>query len=111
MGQGVRIALGTDSLASNPDLDLLAEARFIHQRYPDVPGDQLLRMATLNGAEALGFGRITGSLVPGKSADLVVVSLPGPRRSRSVFASVRCARYPRRPATDVAGLCARLPMW
>ena len=76
MGRGVRIALGTDSLASNPDLDLLAEARFIHQRYPDVPGDQLLRMATLNGAEALGFGRITGSLVPGKSADLVVVSLP-----------------------------------
>jgi cytosine/adenosine deaminase-related metal-dependent hydrolase len=76
MGQGVRIALGTDSLASNPDLDVLAEARFIRERYPEVPGDQILRMATLNGAEALGFGRITGSLEPGKSADLVVVRLP-----------------------------------
>jgi cytosine/adenosine deaminase-related metal-dependent hydrolase len=75
MGQGVRIALGTDSLASNPDLDVLAEAQFVHERYPDVPGEQLLRMATLNGAEALGFGRVTGSLDAGKSADLVVVPL------------------------------------
>ena len=76
MGRGVRVALGTDSLASNPDLDVLAEARFLREEYPDVPGDQLLRMATLNGAEALGFGRLTGSLEPGKSADLVVVPLP-----------------------------------
>lgn len=75
MGQGVRIALGTDSLASNPDLDVLAEARFIHEHYPDVPGVQLLRMATLNGAEALGFESVTGSLDSGKSADLLVVPL------------------------------------
>jgi cytosine/adenosine deaminase-related metal-dependent hydrolase len=75
MANGVRIALGTDSLASNPDLDVLAEARFIRERYPDVLGDQLLRMATLNGAEALGFGRVTGSLEAGKSADLVVVPM------------------------------------
>jgi aminodeoxyfutalosine deaminase len=75
MANGVRIALGTDSLASNPDLDVLAEALFLHVHYPDVPGDQVLQMATLNGAEALGFGRITGSLEVGKSADLVVVPL------------------------------------
>lgn len=74
--RGVRVALGTDSLASNPDLDLLAEARFVHERHPDVPGEQLLRMATANGAEALGFADRTGSLEPGKSADLVVVPLP-----------------------------------
>jgi cytosine/adenosine deaminase-related metal-dependent hydrolase len=73
---GARVALGTDSLASNPDLDLLAEARFVRERYPDVPGDQLLRMATLSGAEALGYGGLTGSLERGKSADLVVVPLP-----------------------------------
>jgi cytosine/adenosine deaminase-related metal-dependent hydrolase len=73
---GNRIALGTDSLASNPDLDLLAEARFLHERYPDFPGDELLRTATVNGAEALGFADQTGSLTPGKSADLVVLSLP-----------------------------------
>jgi aminodeoxyfutalosine deaminase len=80
MARGVRIALGTDSLASNPDLDVLAEARFIHERDPDVPGDQLLRMATLNGAEALGFGRVTGSLEAGKSADLLVIALPDNER-------------------------------
>src|SRR5262249_48142673 len=38
LARGVRVALGTDSLASNPDLDVLAEARFIHARHPDVPG-------------------------------------------------------------------------
>jgi aminodeoxyfutalosine deaminase len=74
--RGVRVALGTDSLASNPDLDLLAEMRFIHDLYPDFPGDALLRMGTLSGAEALGWAEETGSLTAGKSADLVVVPLP-----------------------------------
>lgn len=71
----VRIALGTDSLASNPGLDILAEARFLRQAYPEVEPAALLRMLTLSGAEALGFATITGSLVPGKSADLVVLPL------------------------------------
>jgi cytosine/adenosine deaminase-related metal-dependent hydrolase len=74
--RGVRVALGTDSLASNPDLSVLAEARFVHSRHPDLPGDTLLRMATLSGAEALGWADETGSLEPGKSADLAVVELP-----------------------------------
>jgi cytosine/adenosine deaminase-related metal-dependent hydrolase len=74
--RGVHVALGTDSLASNPDLDILAEMRFIHARHPDVPGETLLRMGTLSGAEALGWADETGSLTPGKSADLVVVPLP-----------------------------------
>jgi aminodeoxyfutalosine deaminase len=72
---GIRVALGTDSLASNSDLDLLAEMRLLHARYPDVPGDVILRMGTLSGAEALGWGDETGSLTPGKSADLVVLPL------------------------------------
>jgi cytosine/adenosine deaminase-related metal-dependent hydrolase len=75
LARGVRVALGTDSLASNPDLDLLAEARFVHRKYPDVPGATLLRMATLAGAEALGWADETGSLESGKSADLVVLPL------------------------------------
>jgi len=74
--KGVRVALGTDSLASNPDLDILAEARFVRARYPDVPGDVLLRMITLSGAEALGWADECGSIAPGKSADLVVLPLP-----------------------------------
>jgi len=74
--RGVRVALGTDSLASNPDLDILAEARFVHRHYPDVPAADVLRMITLSGAEALGWSEETGSLTPGKSADLVVLPLP-----------------------------------
>jgi cytosine/adenosine deaminase-related metal-dependent hydrolase len=73
---GARVALGTDSLASNPDLDVLTEARYLHRRYPDVAGSDLLRMATLSGAEALGWAQVTGSLEAGKSADIVVVPLP-----------------------------------
>jgi cytosine/adenosine deaminase-related metal-dependent hydrolase len=76
LARGVRVALGTDSLASNPDLDMLAEACFLHARYPEVPGADLLRMATLAGAEALGWQDEAGSLTPGKSADLVAVPLP-----------------------------------
>jgi cytosine/adenosine deaminase-related metal-dependent hydrolase len=76
LSRGVRVALGTDSLASNPDLDMLGEARFVRERYGDFPDDQLLRMLTLSGAEALGFGKETGSLEAGKSADLVVLRLP-----------------------------------
>lgn len=76
LARGVRVCLGTDSLASNPDLDILAEARFVHERYPDFPGDALLRMVTLSGAEALGWADEAGSLEPGKSADLVALPLP-----------------------------------
>lgn len=74
--RGIRVALGTDSLASNPDLSILAEMRHLHRNYPNVPGDVLLRMGTLSGAEALGWADETGSLEAGKSADLVVVPLP-----------------------------------
>lgn len=74
--RGVRVCLGTDSLASNPDLDILAEARFVHRRYPEIPGSDLLRMVTLAGAEALGWANEAGSLEPGKSADFVVIPLP-----------------------------------
>jgi cytosine/adenosine deaminase-related metal-dependent hydrolase len=76
LARGVRVCLGTDSLASNPDLDILAEARFVHAKYPDFPGEQLLKMVTMSGAEALGWADECGSLEPGKSADLVAVPLP-----------------------------------
>lgn len=76
LSRGARVCLGTDSLASNPDLDILAEARLVHQLYPDFAADRLLRMVTLSGAEVLGWSTVCGSLEAGKSADLVVVPLP-----------------------------------
>jgi cytosine/adenosine deaminase-related metal-dependent hydrolase len=75
--EGVRVALGTDSLASNPDLDILAEARFVRQRFPDVSGEAICRMMTLSGAEALGLGSVTGSIEVGKRADLAVIPIHG----------------------------------
>jgi aminodeoxyfutalosine deaminase len=74
--RGVRVALGTDSLASNPDLDILAEARFLRQHYSEVEPAMLLRMLTLSGAEALELSSMTGSLTAGKWANLVVLPLP-----------------------------------
>jgi cytosine/adenosine deaminase-related metal-dependent hydrolase len=76
LAQGVNVALGTDSLASNPDLSVRAEARLLHEQFPDVPGAMLLKMATLNGARALGWQDETGSLDAGKSADFIVLRLP-----------------------------------
>ena len=73
LNAGHRVALGTDSLASNPDLDVLAEARFVRQRYPDLEPSRILRMATLDGAGAMERSHLTGSLAVGKSADFVVV--------------------------------------
>lgn len=76
LARGVRVCLGTDSLASNPDLDILAEARFVRRQHPDFPGPAILRMITIAGAESLGWADQTGSLEPGKSADFVTVPLP-----------------------------------
>jgi aminodeoxyfutalosine deaminase len=73
LARGVNVGIGTDSAASNPDLDVLAELQELHRRYPDVPGETLLKMGTLNGAKALGFDDVCGSLTMGKSADFVVL--------------------------------------
>ncbi|WP_246151757.1 amidohydrolase family protein [Rubripirellula reticaptiva] len=58
---GIRVALGTDSRASNPDLNLWSEVQFLLNHRPDIDPAEVLKMATLNGATALGrleFGRI-----------------------------------------------------
>jgi cytosine/adenosine deaminase-related metal-dependent hydrolase len=70
---GARVVLGTDSRASNPDLDMLAEIRAATARHPDVSGADFLEMATLSAAEALGIGQDVGSLTPGKRADLIAL--------------------------------------
>lgn len=74
--RGVPVALGTDGLASNPDLDLLAEARFVRRHYPEIDGAMLLRMLTLQGAVALGMNGAAGSLSPKMEANFVVLPLP-----------------------------------
>lgn len=82
LAAGVNVALGTDGAASNNDLDMLGELRTAALLAKGVAGDATavpaataLRMATLNGARALGLERDIGSLAPGKWADCTAVHL------------------------------------
>ncbi len=77
LAAGVNVAVGTDSRASNPDLDLWEELRYLRQHFGDTvaPAD-VLRMGTLAGATALGVEQNYGSLAPGKAAWLTIIPLP-----------------------------------
>jgi 5-methylthioadenosine/S-adenosylhomocysteine deaminase len=81
---GVNVAIGTDGAASNNDLDLLGETRTAALLAKAVAGSatavdahRALRMATLNGARALGLDATIGSLELGKAADMVAFDLSG----------------------------------
>lgn len=78
---GITVGIGTDGTASNNTLDMVEEMRFAallpkvtHDNPEAVNASTALRMATINGARALGLEKITGSLEPGKSADLILVN-------------------------------------
>jgi len=79
---GVNVALGTDGASSHNSLDMLGELKLAailaKQTAKDptvVPAAQALRMATLNGAKALGLDDKIGSLVPGKAADIIAIDV------------------------------------
>ena len=81
----INVTIGTDGAASNNDLDLFGELKTAAMVAKVVAGDAAavsahtaLRMATINGARALGRDHELGSLVPGKLADLIAVNLSDP---------------------------------
>ena len=76
LSAGARVALGTDSRASSPDLSLLAEMRFVARRFPQIARRVVLSLGTRGGARALGRDHELGTLEPGMLADLAVVALP-----------------------------------
>ena len=73
---GVRVAVGTDSLASCPDLNVFAELATMRALAPHVPASRLLDSATREGARALGFDAEYGTIEPGKRARLLAVNVP-----------------------------------
>jgi aminodeoxyfutalosine deaminase len=76
VASGVRVALGTDSRPSSPDLNLWADMREIVRRHPAVSKKTLLELGTKNGANALGLDEEVGSLEPGKWANFAIFALP-----------------------------------
>ncbi|MFO7694936.1 MAG: amidohydrolase family protein [Vicinamibacterales bacterium] len=73
---GARVAIGTDSLTSVEDLNMFAELAMLHRMAPAIRPADLLRSATLAGAEGLGFGRTHGAIEPGRRAALIAVDVP-----------------------------------
>ncbi len=78
----INVAIGTDGAASNNDLDMLSEmrttallAKAVASDAAAIPAHTALKMATLNGAKALGLESITGSLKKGKAADIAAIDL------------------------------------
>ncbi len=79
---GLNVALGTDSVASNNDLDMISEMRsaaFVSKlstlNPESLTASQAISLATINGAKALGIDHITGSLTTGKAADFIAIHL------------------------------------
>lgn len=82
---GVNVSLGTDAAAANNGADLIRDLKWVAYlqkllaRDPTVvTAEQVLEMATIGGARALGLGELTGSLEVGKRADFIVVRTDGP---------------------------------
>jgi 5-methylthioadenosine/S-adenosylhomocysteine deaminase len=79
---GLNVALGTDGAASNNDLNMIAEMRSAAFLSKVSTGDssithsyEVMKMATINGAKALGIDDITGTLTAGKAADFIAIDL------------------------------------
>lgn len=82
LAAGANVAIGTDGAASNNNLDMIGEmhiaallAKGTSADASAAPAQQALRMATLNGAKAMGLGDVTGSLVAGKWADIAAIDM------------------------------------
>lgn len=67
------IVLGTDSLASNDSLSIVAEMKMIKQHFPSIPLSEILQWATINGALALQLEQLLGSFEKGKTPGVVLL--------------------------------------
>jgi len=72
---GVRLSIGTDSLASTPSLDLWEDVLLLRREFPELEPEWLLSAATRGGAEALGFGSL-GRIAPGAAAAFAFTEAP-----------------------------------
>lgn len=68
------VCVGTDSLSSNDDLDMMAELVCLHSNFPQIPMNTLFVWASLNGARFLSKEDVLGTLTPGKRPGIVMIS-------------------------------------
>ncbi len=73
MAKNCTIVLGTDSLASNHQLNIIEEIKKLHQNFPAIPLQTMLQWATINGAKALKMNDKLGSLEKGKQPGIVLI--------------------------------------
>lgn len=77
LAAGINVAVGTDSCASSPNLNLVDDLRFLRRLAPEMPASALWEMGTIRAARAIGWEERVGSLTPGKSADFVAFAVGG----------------------------------
>lgn len=70
---GLKLTVGTDSLSSNDNLDMVSEIVCLHENFPSIPMGEIVRWATVNGAEFLDKEDVLGSFVIGKRPGIVLV--------------------------------------
>tara|TARA_B100000315_G_scaffold251296_1_gene285828 strand:+ start:9419 stop:10651 length:1233 start_codon:yes stop_codon:yes gene_type:complete len=85
----INVAIGTDSLASNETLNMFEELILIKKQLSEMSYETLLKMATINGARALGLEKEVGSLQTGKKADIIGVKM---NRDGDIYKSIFSAK-------------------
>jgi 5-methylthioadenosine/S-adenosylhomocysteine deaminase len=78
---GINVSIGTDGPASNNNQSMLRELqqlsrlqKVVHRDPTIISAEEVIRMATINGAKAFGMEKVTGSIEPGKNADLMIIN-------------------------------------
>lgn len=84
LDHGISVSIGTDSLASNTDLDMTAEARELIRAFPDIRTETVFDLLTVGGARALGLPEGYGTLSPGAPFDAVALMINSGRVSNPV---------------------------
>lgn len=77
LDRGINVAVGTDSSASSPDLNLVDDLRVLRKLAPDLPAQRLWEMATVRAARAIGMDQQVGTLRPGLAADFIMFGAVG----------------------------------
>lgn len=75
LNNDINVAIGTDSLSSNEKLNMFYEMRIIKENFPDIDNNTILKVATINGAKAIGFEGEAGEIAIGRKADIIGIDI------------------------------------